>query len=218
MNKDFNNHLLLRVLILAKEESKKLLPLLLFLLVLSCTKDEAAYLPKPKGFHRLELPTQQYKPLADSLPYFFEQSVHAEVRPDRKADIHPDWVELYYPKLDAQVSISYHRIKNNFDSLIELSNDSHRLTFKHQVKATAIEEAVLKTDQGYQAFLFALEGDVPSQFQWFITDSTDHFLRAALYFPTSTQNDSLMPVINYMKDDMMHMLQTAHFKEKPKNN
>jgi gliding motility-associated lipoprotein GldD len=71
---------------------------------------------------------------------------------------------------------------------------------------------VIKTSNGKTATIFQLEGEVPSQFQFHITDSTEHFLRGALYFRTATKNDSLSPVINYMKEDIMHMLNTLEWK------
>ena len=57
-----------------------------------------------------------------------------------------------------------------------------------------------------------LEGEVPSQFQFHITDSTDHFLRGALYFKTATKNDSLAPAIEFLKSDIIHLLNTLEWK------
>jgi gliding motility-associated lipoprotein GldD len=59
-----------------------------------------------------------------------------------------------------------------------------------------------------------LSGEVPTQFQFFVTDSTDHFLRGALYFNTAMKNDSLAPVIEYIKVDMIHLINTLEFKKK----
>jgi len=56
-----------------------------------------------------------------------------------------------------------------------------------------------------------LEGEVPSQFQFTITDSSQHFLRGALYFNTKVQNDSLAPAIEYMKLDMMQIINTLEW-------
>jgi hypothetical protein len=45
-----------------------------------------------------------------------------------------------------------------------------------------------------------------------ITDSTRNFLRAALYFNTRIANDSLAPAIEYMKKDVMHLVNTLEWK------
>jgi gliding motility-associated lipoprotein GldD len=57
--------------------------------------------------------------------------------------------------------------------------------------------------------IFELEGEVPSQFQFYVTDSTKHFLRGALYFRTATKNDSLKPIIDFIKKDVIHLLNTV---------
>jgi len=58
-----------------------------------------------------------------------------------------------------------------------------------------------------------LEGEVPSQFQFHVSDSTQHFMRGALYFKTATQNDSLAPVIDYLKRDIIHLLSTLRWND-----
>ena len=77
--------------------------------------------------------------------------------------------------------------------------DARKLTGKHQIKATAIDERIMQMPNGMRASVFELQGEVPSQFQFYTTDSTRHFLRGALYFKTATANDSLAPVIEYVK-------------------
>ncbi len=94
----------------------------------------------------------------------------------------------------------------------EYINDAYKLTSQHQVKAYAIEESILRTPRGYTASLTELSGEVPSQVQFMITDSSEHFLRGALYFNTASKNDSLKPVIDYIKTDIVHLLNTLQWK------
>jgi gliding motility-associated lipoprotein GldD len=95
------------------------------------------------------------------------------------------------------------------DSLVEgYLTDSYRLTAKHTIKAYSIEEKIIFLTGGTVATISELSGEVPSQFQFHITDSSQHFLRGALYFRTSTKNDSLAPSIEYVKGDMIHLLNT----------
>jgi gliding motility-associated lipoprotein GldD len=83
---------------------------------------------------------------------------------------------------------------------------------KHQIKAYSIDEVIVKTPLGHTAVVAELDGEVPSQMQFTITDSTKNFLRAALYFNTHVQNDSLRPAIEYMKKDIMHLINTFNWK------
>lgn len=184
--------------------------ILVLLLLTACNRD---YLPKPLGYNRLELPEPAYRSLPDSLPYTFEYSRHARLLADTSWLREKFWVEIYYPALKANVHVTYKRINHNQQLLKEFLNDAYTLTAKHQIKAYAINEVITKTPSGKTAVIAELEGEVPSQFQFTVTDSTDNFLRGALYFNTKVANDSLAPAIEYMKKDIMHMINTLEWKK-----
>lgn len=168
-----------------------------------CQRD---YLPKPLGYNRLELPEPVYRSLPDTLPYTFEYSQHATLLADTSWVSERFWIEIYYPVLKANVHVTYKKLSNNDQLLKEFLNDSYTLTAKHQIKAYAIDEVIVKTPAGHTAIVVELDGEVPSQMQFTITDSTKNFLRGALYFNTQVHNDSLQPAIEYMKKDIMHLI------------
>jgi gliding motility-associated lipoprotein GldD len=173
---------------------------------------EKSYLPKPLGYNRLELPPREYITTPDSLPYSFEYSKHAKFLDDTTAISERYWVEIYYPQLKADIHITYKKLHHDQKLLKEFLNDAYVLTAKHQIKASAIDEVISKTPSGKTAVIAELEGDVPSQFQFTMTDSTDNFLRGALYFNTRVNNDSLSPAIDFMKKEIMHMINTVEWK------
>ena len=123
------------------------------------------------------------------------------------------WVEIYYPTLKANIHITYKKLMNNEQLLKEFLNDSYVLTAKHQIKANAINETIVTTKEQKVAVIAEIEGEVPSQFQFTMTDSTKNFLRGALYFNTQVQNDSLRPAIDFMKKEMMRIVNTLEFKK-----
>ena len=174
----------------------------------SCKKD---YQPKPLGYNRLVLPEPAYRLSPDTLPYQFEYSIHAKLLKDTSRISEKNWVEIYYPDMLANIHITYYQVKN-FDQLKSYFNDSFALTSKHQIKSNAIDEIIVKTPSGKTATVAELTGEVPSQFQFTITDSTRHFLRGAVYFYTKVSNDSLAPAIEYMKRDAMHLINTLDWK------
>lgn len=188
----------------------KLIAFLLLLTLVSCDKE---YLPKPIGYNRIFLPAHEYHALPDSLPYTFEYSKHAVILPDTSWIAERYWIDLFYKDLTANVQITYKPLGNDQEKLRGLLNDTYRLTSKHQIKASAIDETIVRTPGGKTAVVAELEGEVPSQFQFFITDSTDHFLRGALYFRTATKNDSLSPAIEFIKIDIIHLLNTVEWKD-----
>ncbi|MFY0651491.1 MAG: gliding motility lipoprotein GldD [Cyclobacteriaceae bacterium] len=187
-----------------------MLGLLTTIFFISC---ESEYSPKPKGFNRIELPKPVYVQLADTLPYNFSYSAFADITGDSSWISERYWIDLTYPELGATLQLTYKPVNGDKKLLREYLSDSYNLTSKHNVKAYSIDEAIVNLSNGTQATIMELSGEVPSQFQFHVTDSMRHFLRGALYFKTATKNDSLAPVINYLKKDIIHLLNTLEWND-----
>lgn len=185
-------------------------------LVLVCFACETNWLPKPPGYNRIDLPQHEYNQLEEGYPYQFDFSTQSQVEADSFNLSEKEWINLNYKKLGAKVHLTYKKIDQNTDFQV-LSNDAFNLTAKHQIKAYGIEEVVILTPNGYSAVVAELTGEVPTQFQFFVTDSTTHFLRGALYFNTALKNDSLAPIIEYIKIDLAHLINTVTFEKKAGN-
>lgn len=177
----------------------------------ACGESEDAFAPKPRGFHRIDLPEHLYQPLERPSPYFFEYPAASQILEDTSFIAEPHWIEVNYKDIDAIISIAYKRIDNKKELLEAYINDSHKLTYKHSQRASAINEFITSNPNGLRAVVYELDGDVPSFMQFYATDSVNHFFRAALYFPTSVKSDSLKPVIDHAKYDMMRLLNTLRF-------
>lgn len=186
--------------------------LLAIVFLCSISACESSYLPKPYGYNKIILPQFTYQSLGDSLPYKFEVNTLAIVNPDTGALSENYWLDIDYPDFDASIQITYKPLFNRQKELQEYLRDAFNLTSKHQVRAYAIEESIIQTPHNKTGVIAELSGEVPTPFQFFSTDSSYHFLRAALYFNTATKNDSLAPVIDYLKKDMIHMLNTLEWK------
>lgn len=183
------------------------------LLFSGCKKEEEQnYVPKPKGYNRIELPSHSYRQLSEKHPYTFEYSRYAVVEPDTFKTAGKDWIFINYPQFKANIQITYKPLNNNPALLKAFIDDSYKLASKHQIRASSIQEQRVLGKSGKTAQLFKIEGDVPSPYQFYTTDSTGHFLRGAIYFPTATKNDSLMPVIDYLKADMLQLLNTLEWR------
>jgi gliding motility-associated lipoprotein GldD len=187
--------------------------LILFFFIAGLFSCEQDYLPKPKGYNRIDMLPHEYLPLPDTFPYQFEYSKHARLLRDSSWISEPYWIELHYPYFDATIEMTYKPTFNDEEVLRDYFETAYRLTSKHKQKAYAIDEQVIPINNGNLAIIAELSGEVPSQFQFYTTDSTMNFLRAALYFKTATQNDSLLPVIQYMQKDMLHILNTLQWKK-----
>ena len=184
--------------------------MILLFILLSCSSD---YLPKPKGYNRLDLPEREFIALKNDVPYSFEHSVHAIVEPDSFNLAEKSWINLNYESLGGKVHLTYLALNTDGKDIKTVVNDAINLTAKHQIKAYGIEESMMLTPKGYTGVVAELSGEVPTQFQFFVTDSTRNFLRGALYFNTAMKNDSLAPAIEYIKVDMIHLINTLEFKK-----
>ncbi|RYU94093.1 gliding motility lipoprotein GldD [Emticicia agri] len=180
--------------------------------IYACGEKEPEFQPKPTGFNRLDLPAHAYQPLKDEHPYTFEYSKAAIVQRDTFANAEPHWIILYYPQLNTRIQFTYKPVNNDPKRLQNMMGDAAKLAFHHDKKAYSITDKILTTKSGKKAIIFELEGEVPSHYQFFVTDTTKHYLRGAVYLMTATQNDSLRPVIDYMKVDCRHILETLKWK------
>jgi gliding motility-associated lipoprotein GldD len=185
----------------------------ILLLLIACGTN---YVPKPVGYNRIEMPEHAYQHLPDTFPYQFAYSAHATLNNDSGTNSEKYWINIHYPEHQANIEITYKAVNNDRERLRELLQDAYTLTSKHQIKAYSIDERVLQTPNNNVAMVAELSGEVPSQFQFYTTDSVNHFLRGALYFPVATKNDSLAPVIEYIKKDMLRMLNTLEWKDRAK--
>jgi gliding motility-associated lipoprotein GldD len=185
------------------------------LLLISCgTKsDNQDFVPKPKGYNRIDLPAANYLQMTENHPFSFQYSNHAVLKPDTVRWAEPHWMYVYYPEFGAMIQLTYKPLNGDKAKLSKLIDDAHKLAAKHGAKAYSIQDMVLKTPSGKTAMLMELEGEVPTYLQFYTTDSTKHYLRGALYFNTSLKSDSLAPVIDYLKKDVLKLLNTLEWKK-----
>jgi gliding motility-associated lipoprotein GldD len=176
------------------------------------TAEDSAYTPKPKGYPRIDLPKAEYTQLGNEHPYWFEYSKYAVVKPDTFKNAEPHWIFVYYPDFKANIQLTYKPVNNDKIKLAKMIADAHKLVSKHNVKASRIEDFILKTPSGKTISLIELDGEVPSYLQFYTTDSTKHFLRGALYFNTATAKDSLAPIIEYVKKDLIQLVNTLKWR------
>lgn len=183
-------------------------PLTIFFLVLllasSCSSD---YTPKPRGYFRIDLPDHEYRQFDTTFPYSFEYPIYAAIYPDTSGLAEPYWINISYPAYNAQLHISYKEIHDN---LVKYLEDSHTLVNKHIPKANAItQQQFMNKEGGVYGLTFSIRGtEAASPYQFYLTDSLSRFVRGALYFNIVPNNDSLAPVIDFLKQDIDHMIST----------
>jgi len=182
--------------------------LLLFIAtMLSCRGHQS---PKPRGYFRIEFPEHSYQQFDTTFPYKFEYPKYSKIVMDTLPDAEPYWCNIAFASLNGQIHLSYKKVGDQFYELLE---DSRNLAYKHSIKADAINERFFEdSDKQVMGILYEIKGNAASPFQFFVTDSTEHFLRGSLYFNTVPNKDSLAPVIEFIKADIEHIIESIEWK------
>lgn len=171
----------------------------------SCGKTNT---PKPYGYYRITMPDTSYVDFASQYPQFpydFALSRNAQVQ-RRNEPGEQYWINLYYPALRATIHCSYKPVRNN---LRELTEDALEFVYRNASHASAIpEREYAHPEADVYGVLFDLEGNTASSCQFFLTDSTRHFFRASVYCNCPPNADSLAPVYEYLRRDVIRLVET----------
>jgi gliding motility-associated lipoprotein GldD len=184
-----------------------ILAILFLLLIIGCSDTPT---PKPRAYFRTDFPEKEYQSFnSPDFPYRFMFPVYGEVKKDNSRGAEPFWVNVDFPPYKARIHISYKSAVGRLDSLIE---DSRYLAFKHALKADAISEQLYSNDETkVYGILYNMKGNTASSWQFFVTDSSKHFLRGALYFSVSPNKDSLAPSVDFFGKDLVKLMETVEW-------
>jgi len=187
----------------------KILVLTFFVNLISCGNND--YVPKPRSYFRIDLPQKKYILFDSVYPYAFEYPCYSNIEPYTGHSTEKYWINIIFPSYKAEIHISYKKINNNLDTLLQ---DADELVNKHIPKANDIRfEKVLRDSANVYGLIYEISGTgVASPYQFYLTDSTTNYLRGALYFRLTPNNDSLAPVIDFIKKDIQHIINTFKWK------
>ncbi len=192
------------------------IPIIIMLCCFYSCRDVAV--PKPKGYFRITLPAKQYLPYNDPgktqvLPLSFEYPAYGRISRFADNPAESGWFNIEFPGFKARIYLTYRDIKGDLADLIE---QTYTMNVKnHITKADAIDEQII-SNQKNRVFgiLYDLKGNTATSVQFYVTDSTKHYLRGSLYFDTEPNADSLAPVIEFLRVDVIHLIETLNWKEK----
>ena len=181
------------------------------LILAGCKRD---FQPKPRGYFKIDLPEHEYR-MFDSAgcPFTFKIPVYSEMKPDQDPRAEPWWMNLEFPKLGAVLHLSYKPITHD-SVLFRAIDDCYKLTYKHISKAEDIIENEISNSNGASGMLYELNGETATGMNFYVTDSTKHFLRGALYFYARTVPDSLAPALDFVKKDVKVLIGSLRWRAK----
>ncbi len=178
---------------------------------------QQTYTPKPTAYPRMILPEKGYQAYEnEGCPYAFEIPHYSNVDKApytrQKGEKDKCWMDVVFDDLNARFHISYKEI-NKQVKLPNLIEDAYKLTAKHMKKAEYIDERVIETDNEVYGLFSDVGGNAASSMQFYLTDSTHHFLYGSLYFSETPNYDSIRPAIEFIKSDMLHLIESFEWKE-----
>lgn len=187
--------------------------LLSVIMIISCNSE---YTFKERGYYKIDFPQKAYQVFNDpTFPYSFEYPVYGRIVQDTSffedKPENPYWINIDFPQFEGRIYLSYKEIgKNDFEKLV---NDAFTMSYKqHTYKASSIEPTNITTPNGINGVYFTLTGNTATANQFFLSDSTKHFIRGAMYFDAAPNADSLSIVNDFLKADMQHLINTLQWK------
>lgn len=180
--------------------------LILSAMIAACTGNN--YSPKPRGYFNIEFPKKAYRTFDKGCAYSFDYPVYAEMEKDNSKETGPCWYNLSFPQFNGRLHLTYYDVssKKEYEGLVE---DARTFAFKHTVKANSIDQKLINyPDRKVYGVYYAIDGNTASSVQFFLTDSTRHYFRGALYFNERPQYDSIQPVVSFIKKDIDKMIST----------
>jgi gliding motility-associated lipoprotein GldD len=191
----------------------KICRLLLIALLFAGCQGNHDYSPKPRGYFRIVFPKKEYQVYDAKCPFTFLYPKYAVIEPDKSKGASDCWLNMQFPQFKGTLHMSYQPItsKKVFD---ELTEDARTFAFKHTVKATSIDQGLIRfPERQVYGIYYTIDGNAASSAQFFLTDSVHHYLRCALYFNTEPRLDSIQPVLDFVKKDMNVMINSFRWKE-----
>jgi gliding motility-associated lipoprotein GldD len=189
----------------------KIMPFILCaVLLFSCGE---SYMPKPRGYFRIDLPEKAYVPYGESCPFTFSVPGYARVVSDSSDNAEPCWLNIDFLPFNATLHLTYKPVGSSFN-IKDLQKDSRTMAYKHTVKAQEIfENPVSNPEDKVYGILYSLTGNAATPLQFYLTDSTRHYLRGVLYFNSHTLPDSIAPVQEFLVRDALELVKTLRWRE-----
>lgn len=107
--------------------------------------------------------------------------------------------------------MTYRPVENNLNELLQ---EAEKLTFNHAIKADGISSRpYADADKQVYGSVFEVTGNAASPIQFHVTDSSKHFITAAVYFNVQPNYDSIKPAIDFLKKDVAHLIESLEWKE-----
>jgi gliding motility-associated lipoprotein GldD len=168
-------------------------------------------IPKPPTYLRTDFPEHTYKRTALDCPYSFELSEAYNYNPVIEQGKRTCHLDINLGKLNGIVNFSYIEMEYPLKDYIDYALAKVE---EHKVKADEIDDSqIIRPDANVYGTFFELKGEVASPFQFYLTDSSSRFVSGVVYFNARPNYDSLRPSLDYLKKDLLHLMNTFQWEK-----
>lgn len=187
--------------------------LVLFGLLLCTACSENAPIPKPSTYLKTEFPDHSYHPYVSPGAYKFDLADLYQPKVFEQTKQNYSVQEIDLGPLNGSLFLYYLRIPSK-DSLPEIINFANDKVDEHKIMADKIDyEQILFPKKKVYGTFFELKGNVATNFQFYLTDSTQHFIRGEVLMNCRPNYDSLRPTLQYLKEDLLKLIDQFEWKQ-----
>lgn len=188
--------------------------IILFVLAIlgACSSEEERYTPKRFGELRVTetFPAKEYQAVKDVYGASYSLPQYTQLKLKQQNDSICNY-QIDFPERRATLYMTFLKLNGDLQEKIEQSN---KITHQHLIKADDFRDTLLLfPEKRVYSQVYNLIGNVASNIQFVCTDSTENLLRGALYFNVAPNYDSLVPAIDYIKEDIYHLIKTLEWQK-----
>lgn len=176
---------------------------------ISCT----GYTPKPRGYFRIEPPAASYRDTSVSpLPFAFSLSDQAFIQMKTGEDTAQQWFDIRYPGLHARIYCSY--LSGTEERLMQAYAEFLRISDPFGKQGTKeMEPAWSRSDGNLYGEFFYEPENIVSPIRFVIFGDSSKLLRGMLFYDGTVNPDSIAPVNDYLRHDLIHLIRTFKYTD-----
>lgn len=204
---------------------KKFLFSFVILIIVSCSEDN--FIPKPPTHLMVDLPAHAYQKFSDTIHYSFDipkiwsktndpKRIYNGFYRGHRRDPNDNRSLTFYlgDKINGEIHFQYTQIDST-NTLSKLVFETFKIKDEHKMRSQNPNEIkIIDKKRKVYGILFEFIGNSAVNFEFLLTDSTKNFVRSGLELRTTPNYDSLQPTLNYIKTDLIHLINTFQWEEK----
>ena len=179
----------------------------LSLIFCECSNSDVAITPRRKAYPRINTHDSSFVAIANA-PIHFEMSKTASITLDSaKTDLQnpAHWINIYYKPYNATIYCTFTQVDSTtIDKVID--SRSERMALNAGAYMSELIE-LTNANKFYSQILITEQSEV-TPIQFLSTNDRNWVVSGALYIDKNSNIDSIRPVIDVIKRDIIHSLKT----------